>query len=225
MTKLTKADAARQLGIARSTFYKLIDQGKISPTPDGMIDQAELVCVAAYVDTFKGHPRTPSRHPHQDRIRHYTDVCIQMSPDARRQPWTNVRKRRRTSSWLSCANSFTSYVKNYRKPDKALKLLANGKLSCSRCSRTCNSATIGSSTCPAVPHRHAPAQRGSLGFHPSHQSRKHGGVVRTRRPLDQSLILPGMCSGACAHGAMRIRTRDRVCGGGPIISASRAMLS
>jgi hypothetical protein len=38
MAQLTKADAARQLGIARSTFYKLIDQGKISPTPDGMID-------------------------------------------------------------------------------------------------------------------------------------------------------------------------------------------
>ena len=42
MARLTKADAARQLGIARSTLYKLIDQGKVSPTPDGMIDQAEL---------------------------------------------------------------------------------------------------------------------------------------------------------------------------------------
>ena len=27
MARLTKADAARQLGIARSTLYKLIDQG------------------------------------------------------------------------------------------------------------------------------------------------------------------------------------------------------
>jgi DNA-binding XRE family transcriptional regulator len=54
VAKLTKADAACQLGIARSTLYKLIDQGKVSPSPEGLIDQAELVRVAAYVDTFKG---------------------------------------------------------------------------------------------------------------------------------------------------------------------------
>ena len=58
MAKLTKADAARQLGIARSTLYKLIDQGKVSPTPDGLIDQAELVRVAAYVDTIKERTRS-----------------------------------------------------------------------------------------------------------------------------------------------------------------------
>src|SRR5215831_13829094 len=58
MAKLTKTEAARQLGIARSTLYKLIDQGKVSPTPDGLVDQAELVRVAAYVDILKGRPRT-----------------------------------------------------------------------------------------------------------------------------------------------------------------------
>ena len=58
MAQLTKADAARQLGIARSTLYKLIAQGKVSATPDGMIDQAELVRVAAYVDTLKERTRT-----------------------------------------------------------------------------------------------------------------------------------------------------------------------
>jgi len=58
MARLTKTDAARQLGIARSTLYKLIDQGKVSPTPDGMLDQAELVRVAAYVDILKGRTRT-----------------------------------------------------------------------------------------------------------------------------------------------------------------------
>ena len=58
MAKLTQADAARQLGIARSTLYKLIDQGKISPTPDGLIDQAELVRVATSVDTIKERMRT-----------------------------------------------------------------------------------------------------------------------------------------------------------------------
>ena len=30
MAKLTKADAARHLGISRTTLYKLIDQGKLS---------------------------------------------------------------------------------------------------------------------------------------------------------------------------------------------------
>src|SRR5262249_59472954 len=58
MATLTKADAARQLGIARSTLYKLIDQGKLSPTPDGLVDQAELVRVAAYADIIKGRTRT-----------------------------------------------------------------------------------------------------------------------------------------------------------------------
>ena len=48
MAKLTKADAARQLGIAHSTLSKLIDQGKVSPTADGLIDQAELIRVGEH---------------------------------------------------------------------------------------------------------------------------------------------------------------------------------
>jgi len=45
MARLSKADAARQLGISRTTLYKLIDQGALSPTPEGLIDTAELVRV------------------------------------------------------------------------------------------------------------------------------------------------------------------------------------
>jgi len=97
MAKLTKADAARQLGIARSTLYKLIDQGKLSPTPDGMIDQAELVRVAAYVDTVKErtrtsadtidtpvprHAETPHGHPH-------TGVHEQRHTDTSERPQTS----------------------------------------------------------------------------------------------------------------------------------------
>jgi hypothetical protein len=72
---LTKAEAARQLGIARSTLYKLIDQGKVSPTPDGMLDQTELVRVAAYVDSLKGRSRTSADTydipaPYQDETPH-----------------------------------------------------------------------------------------------------------------------------------------------------------
>src|SRR5262245_29482441 len=58
MARLSKAQAARSLGIARSTLYKLIEQGKLSPSPDGMIDQAELVRVAAYVDTLRERSQT-----------------------------------------------------------------------------------------------------------------------------------------------------------------------
>ena len=59
MAKLTKADAARQLGISRTTLYKLIDQGKVSATPDGLIDTAELVRVASTVHVQSARARTP----------------------------------------------------------------------------------------------------------------------------------------------------------------------
>ena len=59
MARLTKADAARQLGISRTTLYKLIDQGKVSATPDGLIDTAELGRVASTVHVQSARARTP----------------------------------------------------------------------------------------------------------------------------------------------------------------------
>jgi hypothetical protein len=59
VAQLTKADAARQLGISRTTLYKLIDQGKISAMPDGLIDTAELVRVMSTVNAHRERPRTP----------------------------------------------------------------------------------------------------------------------------------------------------------------------
>jgi excisionase family DNA binding protein len=59
MARLTKAEAARQLGISRTTLYKLIDQGTLSATPDGLIDTAELGHVLSTVDVHgnvHGHP-------------------------------------------------------------------------------------------------------------------------------------------------------------------------
>ena len=72
MARLTKADAARQHGIARTTLYKLINQGRVSATPDGLIAETELVRAAPYVDMLKERARTSmdnadmDRHPSHD---------------------------------------------------------------------------------------------------------------------------------------------------------------
>ena len=58
MATLTKAEAARQLGISRTTLYKLIDQGTLSATPEGLIDTAELGRVVSTVDVHRARPRT-----------------------------------------------------------------------------------------------------------------------------------------------------------------------
>src|ERR671938_3799 len=96
MARLTKADAARQLGIARSTLYKLIDQGAISPAPDGMIDSTELVRAAAVVDTVKERSRTSAytspvdAQPRGERHeRHVADSVHE-------RPQTPVREQQKT---------------------------------------------------------------------------------------------------------------------------------
>src|SRR5215475_7748973 len=59
MATLTKAEAARQLGISRTTLYKLIDQGTLSATPDGLIDTAELGRVLSTLNVHGERPHTP----------------------------------------------------------------------------------------------------------------------------------------------------------------------
>ena len=98
MAKLTKADAARQLGIARSTLYKLIDQGKVSPTPDGLIDQAELVRVATYADTITGRPRTPTDRDETPAQIHDETPYGRPRTDDRGHHEADVRERLRTSA-------------------------------------------------------------------------------------------------------------------------------
>ena len=66
MARHTKAEAARHLGISRTTLYKLIQQGQVSPTPDGLIDDTELVRAAPVVDTLKDRTRTSTDSPHVD---------------------------------------------------------------------------------------------------------------------------------------------------------------
>src|SRR5947207_3185680 len=92
MAKLTKADAARHLGIARSTLYKWIAQGTISATPDGMIDQAELVRVAAPVDTFEKRRRTSADTPETPTQREAETPRGGPQPAVDAQPWTGTRQ-------------------------------------------------------------------------------------------------------------------------------------
>ena len=101
MAKLTKVHAARQLGISRTTLYKLIDQGKISATADGYIDETELVRAAPYVDTLREHARTrvdtvdsaamdtyPNGDGHDGRVHEH--VHEHASTRSHEQPWTGV---------------------------------------------------------------------------------------------------------------------------------------
>ena len=62
MAKLTKAEAARQMGISRTTLYKLIHEGKVSVHPDGTIDTAELVRAVSTLSTTGHHRRTLDVH-------------------------------------------------------------------------------------------------------------------------------------------------------------------
>jgi hypothetical protein len=98
MARLSKTEAARQLGIARSTLYKLIDQGKLSPTPDGLIDQAELVRVAAYADVVKGRSRTSADTHTIPAYVQAEDTHGRPQTGDRGQAETDVRGRPQTSS-------------------------------------------------------------------------------------------------------------------------------
>jgi transposase-like protein len=64
MARLSKSEAARQLGISRTTLYRLIEHGRLSPTPRGHIDETELVRVAPHVDTIKERHDTPRNASH-----------------------------------------------------------------------------------------------------------------------------------------------------------------
>ena len=66
MAKLSKAGAARCIGVTRATLYRYIKQGRISVDPEGTIDTAELLRAGfeLYTDGVSGdvsaiHDETP----------------------------------------------------------------------------------------------------------------------------------------------------------------------
>lgn len=98
MATLTKADAARQLGISRTTLYKLIDQGLLSATPEGLIDTAELVRVMSTVNVHRERQRTSLNTSHLDTAISDDEHRERPEPvSSERQPWTSS-ERQLTSS-------------------------------------------------------------------------------------------------------------------------------
>src|SRR5262245_30878718 len=95
MALLTKADAARQLGISRTTLYKLIAHGTLSPTPDGLIDTAELGRVLSTLNVHherqRERPRTPLYTPPLD-----TATC---GDEHRERPVDTYSERQLTSTY------------------------------------------------------------------------------------------------------------------------------
>jgi len=98
MARLSKTEAARQLGISRTTLYKLIDQGRVSATPDGLIDETELVRAAPYVDTLKERSRTSMDEPDVDMDLSHDERYERPPESVHEQPWTRVHERQWTST-------------------------------------------------------------------------------------------------------------------------------
>jgi hypothetical protein len=98
MARLTKTEAARQLGISRTILYKLIDQGRVSATPDGMIDETELVHAAPYVDMLKERSRTSMDTADVDMNLSYDEHRERPPEPVHGQPWTPVHERPWTST-------------------------------------------------------------------------------------------------------------------------------
>src|SRR5262245_28099447 len=98
MARLSKSAAARQLQISRTTLYKLIEQGALSATPDGMIDSAELVRVAPLVDSLKERTWTSMDSMHSIHEAQPRAQDEQAVDSVHEQPWTPVHERERTST-------------------------------------------------------------------------------------------------------------------------------
>jgi hypothetical protein len=98
MARLTTADAARQLGLSRTTLSQRINQGRVSATPEGLSDATALVRAAPAVDTRQERARTSLDTAARDMHR---------SPEAHRErppeaghahPWTRGHARQGTST-------------------------------------------------------------------------------------------------------------------------------
>src|SRR4029453_8720493 len=103
MALLTKAEAARQLHISRTTLYKLIDQGKLSASPDGLIDTAELVRVLSTMNVHGERQFPPLDTPP-------LDTGTQAGEHRERPTWTSSEREAWTSSERPLTSSYRDLV-------------------------------------------------------------------------------------------------------------------
>ena len=120
MARHTKAEAARLLGISRTTLYKLIDQGQVSVTADGLIDDTALVRAAPYVDILKDRTRTSMDSQSMDAQRQ-DDAHHDLSMDTHdERQWTDVHARQWTST-EDLVNELRAQVQDLREQRQELR--------------------------------------------------------------------------------------------------------
>ena len=77
MAKLTVSDAARVTGVSRMLLYRYIKAGKVSRTPDGLIDTAELLRAGLMLQTSDvTTPVTPLHDVTPASVTHVTPVTM-----------------------------------------------------------------------------------------------------------------------------------------------------
>jgi hypothetical protein len=77
MAKLTVSDAARVTGVSRMLLYRYIKAGRLSRTPDGLIDTAELLRAGLVLQTSDvTTPVTPLHDVTPPPVTHVTPVTM-----------------------------------------------------------------------------------------------------------------------------------------------------
>jgi AcrR family transcriptional regulator len=77
MAKLTVSDAARVTGVSRMLLYRYIKAGRLSRTPDGLIDTAELLRAGLVLQTSDvTTPVTPLHDVTPSPVTHVTPVTM-----------------------------------------------------------------------------------------------------------------------------------------------------
>ena len=81
MARLSKSDAARTIGVTRQTLYRYLTQGRISASPDGTIDTAELLRAGFELHNVTSTSDvTPERHIIHDVTSSVTPPVTPVTP-------------------------------------------------------------------------------------------------------------------------------------------------
>ena len=128
MAQLSISDAARVAGVSRVTLHRYIKAGKLSRTPEGLIDTAELLRLGMVL-----HPDTV-----------YQPVTVQQEVTPPATPLYHPLIQPPCNSSLAC------YSANSTRPMPGSRPHRSVKPSCYRCCNRCNSRA---SACLRLGHR------------------------------------------------------------------------